>query len=148
KQETVEHQTAAVSVSWWGLRLSSRKRPLNETLKVRRHRPSLGEWSGWNFHADCPQIGVGVSWSPRGCTPLLTRDAYAHVCGRTPPCGSALSDSSSRSSLVSSWRRTPSLRRRPRKRPALAGCGAGRKHPRSALSLTHLSKRSTTSATV
>src|SRR5215813_11412106 len=34
--------------------------PLNETLKARRHRHSLGEWSGWCFHADCPQIGGGV----------------------------------------------------------------------------------------
>jgi transposase len=47
--------------------------------------------------------GYGTSpGSPRGCPPLLTHGEYARVCGRTPPCGSALSGSSSPSASASS----------------------------------------------
>src|SRR5262245_28652161 len=36
-------------------------------------------WSGWRLHADCPQLGGGVSWGNMGCTALFTHGEHTYI---------------------------------------------------------------------
>src|SRR5262249_14156498 len=82
----------------------SRKPPFFETDKTllicqvlfTSHGVSLHEVERVVFACRLPEDQRRSILGQRGrCTPLLTRDAYAHVCGRIPPCDSAPSGSCS-----------------------------------------------------